>query len=74
MGYSSSEKMEAIRVVEDSELSIRQTLKELSIHRSIFYNWYRQYLEDGEEGWGQKTQSQNLLEQDSGGNQRAGCL
>ena len=32
MRYSSSEKMEIIRIVEDSELSIRQTLKELGIH------------------------------------------
>ena len=40
MRYSSSEKMEIIRIVEDSELSVRQTLKELGIHRSNFYKWY----------------------------------
>ena len=33
MRYSPSEKLEIIRIVEDSELSIRQTLKELRIHR-----------------------------------------
>ena len=54
MRYSRSEKLEIIRIVEDSELSTRQTLKELGIHRSIFYNWYYRYLEDGVEGLGSK--------------------
>ena len=41
MRHSPSEKLEIIRIVEDSELSIRQTLKELGIHRSTCrgYNW-----------------------------------
>jgi len=47
MRYSFSEQIEIIRVAEDSELSIRQTLKKLAIHRSTFYNWYRRYLENG---------------------------
>ncbi len=46
MRYSSSEKLEVIRIVEDSELSVRQTLKEMG----TFYNWYQRYLEDGVEG------------------------
>ena len=50
MRYSPSEKLEIIRIVEDSDLSVRKTLKELGIHRSTFYNWYRRYLEDGVEG------------------------
>ena len=54
MRHSPSEKLEIIRIVEDSELSVRQTLKELGIHRSTFYNWYRRYLEDGMEGLGPK--------------------
>ena len=54
MRYSPSEKLEIIRIVEDSDLSVRQTLKELGIHRSTFYNWYRQYLEYGVEGLGPK--------------------
>ena len=52
MRYSSSEKLEIILIIEDSELSVRQTLNELSIHRSKFHNWYRSYLEDGVEGLG----------------------
>lgn len=54
MRYSPSEKLEIIRIVENSELSVRKTLRELGIHRSTFYNWYRQYLEDGMEGLGPK--------------------
>ena len=54
MRYSPSEKLEMIRIVEDSDLSVRKTLKELGIHRSTFYNWYRRYLEDGVEGLSSK--------------------
>jgi putative transposase len=54
MRYSLSEKLEIIRTVEDSELFTRQTLKELDIHRSTFYNWYHRYLADGVEGLGPK--------------------
>jgi putative transposase len=35
-------------------ISIRQTLKELVIHHSTFYKWYRRHLEDGVEGLGPK--------------------
>ena len=54
MRHSPSEKLEIIRIVEDSELSVRRTLKEMGIHRSTFYNWYRRYLDDGVEGLGPK--------------------
>ena len=50
MRLSASEKMEVIRVVEESELSVRRTLKELGIHRSTFYQWYHRYREDGFDG------------------------
>jgi transposase InsO family protein len=42
--------MEVIRLVESSPLSIKQTLAELSINRSTFYDWYRRYQEDGYDG------------------------
>ena len=47
MRYRQSEKMEIIRIVEESPLSIKQTLLELNVNRSTFYNWYRQYQEGG---------------------------
>ena len=50
MRGSPSEKLEIIRIVWDSELSVCQGLKELGIHWSTVYNWYHQYLEDRLEG------------------------
>ncbi len=50
MRYSQAEKMEVIRLVEESALSISQTLRELAINRSTFYAWYRKYAEDGYDG------------------------
>ena len=50
MSLSAGEKLEVIRLVEESELSIRRTLTELGVSRSSFYRWYRQYLDDGPEG------------------------
>ena len=50
MKYSPSEKMEIIRLVEGSKLSVRQTLREIDISRSTFYDWYRRYQEEGFDG------------------------
>ncbi len=44
MRLSQAEKMEIIRIVEGSELSVRRTLKELGVNHSTFYGWYRRYL------------------------------
>ena len=37
MKYSQSEKMEIIRMVEESSLSVRCTLRQIDISRSTFY-------------------------------------
>lgn len=37
MRFSQSEKMEIIQIVQDSELGITRTLRELDIHKSTFY-------------------------------------
>jgi len=50
MRYSQAEKMEIIRTVEDSELSVKKTLEELQINRSTFYDWYQRYLKNGYDG------------------------
>jgi len=50
MRYHQSEKMEVIRLVEDSPLSIKETLRELNIKRSTFYDWYGRYQEGGYDG------------------------
>ena len=57
MKYSQSEKMEIIRMVEDSSLSIRQTLDKIGIHRSTFYSWYARYTEDGYDGLASRHKS-----------------
>lgn len=47
---SQAEKREIIHLVEHSALSVKETLDELQVPRSTFYRWYKQYLEEGEEG------------------------
>ena len=42
--------MEIIRIVENSELSVKRTLEELEVNRSTFYEWYRRYQESGYDG------------------------
>ena len=50
MRRSASEKMELIRIVEESELGVKRTLQELGISRSTFYHWYKRYAQEGFEG------------------------
>jgi putative transposase len=50
MRRSANEKMEVIRIVQDSELGVKRTLEELGISRSTFYEWYSRYLTDGFDG------------------------
>ena len=47
---SAAEKMEIIRIVEESALPVKQTLAELDIPHSTFYRWYDRYLEAGYDG------------------------
>ena len=44
MRYPAAEKLEIIRLVEQSSLSVRRTLAQLGIPRSTFYAWYERYL------------------------------
>jgi transposase InsO family protein len=50
MRYPASEKLEIIRLVEQSHLSARQTLAKLGIPRTTFYRWYDRYQQRGEAG------------------------
>ena len=49
MRYPASEKLEIIRIVEQSHLSARKTLDKLGIPHRTFYRWYDRYLEGGPE-------------------------
>ena len=50
MSLSAAEKLEVVRMVEESELPVKRTLAELGVSRSSFYRWYQYYLDDGPEG------------------------
>ena len=47
MRYPASEKLEIIRLVEQSHLPAKHTLDKLGIPRSTFYAWYDKYLSSG---------------------------
>jgi putative transposase len=49
MRYSASEKLEIIRLVEQSHLPARRTLAQIGIPRSTFYRWCDQYQTGGPE-------------------------
>ena len=50
MRYFASDKIEIVRLVEQSHLPARRTLEKLGIPRSSFYRWYDQYQGGGPEG------------------------
>jgi transposase InsO family protein len=50
MKYSQAEKMEIIHLVENSDRSVRHTLRELGISKSTFYDWYKRYQREGYDG------------------------
>ena len=49
MRYPASEKLEIIRLVEQSHLPTKRTLDKLGIPRTTFYRWYDRYLAGGPE-------------------------
>ena len=55
MRYTAAEKLEVIRLVEKSSLSVRRTLSQLGIPRSTFYCWYDRYRVRDVEGLEDRT-------------------
>lgn len=49
MRYPASEKLEIIRIVEQSHLPAKRTLDQLGIAWRTFYRWYDLHLADGPE-------------------------
>jgi putative transposase len=49
MRYPASDKLEIIKVVEQSHLPVRRTLEKLGIARATFYHWYDLYRSGGPE-------------------------
>jgi transposase-like protein len=54
MHYSQSEKHEIIKLVEQSDLGVIRTLRQLKINKTTFYNWYNLYLKYGYDGLSRK--------------------
>lgn len=49
MRYPATEKLEIIKLVEQSHLPTKQVLDRLGIQRTTFYRWYDKYIEGGVE-------------------------
>ncbi len=50
MRYPASEKLEIIRIVEQSHLPVKRTLEMLGIPQTTFYRWYDRYIALSEAG------------------------
>lgn len=61
MRYPASEKLEIIKLVEQSHLPACQTLEKLGIARRTFYRWYDRYLEGGPEALADKPSRPNRI-------------
>lgn len=55
MRYPASEKLEIIRLVEQSHLPVKRTLDMLGIPRTTFYGWYERYQSGGPEALEDET-------------------
>ncbi len=55
MRYPATEKLEIIRLVEQSHLPAKRTLDTLGIPRTTFYRWYDRYLQGGIEALEDKS-------------------
>ena len=55
MHYSQREKYEIIQLVEQSDLGVNRTLRELKVNKTTFYNWYNAYVEMGFDGLARKA-------------------
>jgi len=49
MRYPASERLEIIRLVEQSHLPVRRTLEQIGVPRATFYRWYDLYQTGGPE-------------------------
>jgi len=50
MRYCAADKYEIIQLVQESNLSVRQTLERLGLQKSTFYNWLKRFQEYGVDG------------------------
>ena len=50
MSYTTDEKLEIIRLVENSHLGVKRTLNHLGVARATFYRWYERFQAHGVAG------------------------
>lgn len=55
MHYSQNEKMEIIRLVEQSDLGVIRTLRQLKVNKTTFYKWYNGYQQHGYDGLARRS-------------------
>ena len=55
MHYSQNEKMEIIRLVEQSDLGVIRTLRPLKVNKTSFYKWYNGYQQHGYDGLARRS-------------------
>ena len=61
MRYPASEKLEIIRLVEQSHLPVRRTLERLGIPRATFYRWCDLYQTGGPEALQDRSSKPNRV-------------
>jgi transposase-like protein len=66
MRYPASEKLEIIRLVEQSHLPVRRTLEKLGIQPARFYRWYDRLQTGGPEALEDKASRLSLLKISTG--------
>ena len=59
MRFNQAEKMEIIKIIQESELGVSRTLKELGVNKSTFYKWYGRYQDAGYDGLAPKKRAVN---------------
>ena len=58
MHYSQREKYEIIRLVEQSDLGVIRTLRQLKVNKTTFYKWHNNYQNNGYDGLKRRSSSQ----------------
>jgi len=58
---TAADKMEIIKMVEQSPIGVKATLEQLGIYRSTFYTWYDRYVKFGASGLEIATTKQHCV-------------
>ena len=59
MHYSQNEKMDIIRLAEQSDLDVIRTLRQIKVNKTTFYKWYNDYQQHGYVGLSRMSLNRN---------------